>query len=187
MFGEVVRHATDGIHRVGPEVADPVAVEVHGVGAVAGGYELRVAHGPRVGTGEAAGRTLFLEGDLQKGGQFTTEEATAAGVMKGQRRQGIEHAVVTGDASVTGLDTDDGGDDLGRHAILGLGPLEGLRMRLDESGPVGDARRIQEDGAIFIPAQSMFGGAGHGIQHRLAELGVGQGRLQPVAVNTLVG
>src|SRR5690625_2256216 len=110
MLGEVVRHAANGIYRIGPQVTYSISIKIHRIGAIAGRNELRISHGASIRALQATGIHFLLPGDFKESGQLTTEECPPYRMMKRQRSQRIQYTVTSGKASITGFDADNGGN-----------------------------------------------------------------------------
>src|SRR5690554_3757754 len=184
MLGEVVRHAANGIYRIGPQVTYSISIKIHRIGAIAGRNELRISHGASIRALQATGIHFLLPGDFKESGQLTTEECPPYRMMKRQRSQRIQYTVTSGKASITGFDADNGGNHFRWDVILLFGTGKGFGMLLDELNATDNPFRLKKNLAILIPAQVALHRPGHGIQYILLEHSGVKCRLEPVTLNT---
>ncbi len=94
----------------GPDIASPVALEVHRVAKIGGGHELRLAHGPGIGAQHVRRRHVAVVEDVQGGDQLSTEEAGAPAVP-GESGQRLDHMEVAHPGAEAGLQSPNAGDD----------------------------------------------------------------------------
>mmetsp|Transcript_41232 Transcript_41232/g.96507 ORF Transcript_41232/g.96507 Transcript_41232/m.96507 type:complete len:418 (+) Transcript_41232:404-1657(+) len=185
LLGEVVGHAADCVRRAGEQVDAAVAIKVHRVLAPAAGHELRQAQRAGIAAAHLGGVQPVVAAEPQELGQLAPEKGLAlggarvlGGEVEGQRGQRVQHLEAAGDAAIKGLDAEDADDDLGRHAVLALGP--GQRgFVLGPEGQAGvDAPGVDEALAVGRP---VLGGARRRRQDELAHARQVQGLGQQVA------
>ncbi len=176
MLMKIVGDAADGIHRL-EQVALVVTVEIDGIVAVAGGYELAHAHGTGVGAFLLIQRPALFFGQLQVIGELRTEELAPGRIMKTQGVQRIQHLVAAHVGAIEGFDPDDGGDDLCRHLQFLFGPGQQFGVLLPERQTLLQPLVGQKDGPVLMPGLGLCRPR-HGIDNRLLISGLRHGIVQ---------
>ena len=155
MAGQVGSDTADHVRLAAPQVALAVLVEIDRILAVAAGDELRHAHGAGIGAAGGAGIDPLLAREQQEVLELAAEECRARRVLEGQRGERVQHRVATLVAAVIGLDAEDRGDDLRRHAVARLCPLQQIAMRAQELDAGLGPQLGHEDRAIPMPGQAL--------------------------------
>ncbi len=158
---EVVGDAADGIHRI-PQVGVAVAVKVHRIALEAGGHKLAIAHGAGVGALGFGGVHPLVAGHHQEGFQFAREELGAARIIKCQGGQCIQNAGLAHHPAPAGLHPDNADDDLRRHPVDLLRPVQLACVFTPEVDAVLHVVGGDELGAIAVPGTGRAGGLGGG-------------------------
>src|SRR3569623_1038195 len=184
VFLEVIGDAANSVHRIVPEVAVAVAVEIDRIAAEAARDELRLAEGAGVGAFHVERIDALLAGQNQVLLELAAKEFGAGRVVEGQRRERIDDAIFALVSPVAGLDADDGGDDLGRHAVSSLGALQSVDMALPELCAAFDARALNEDRAVLVP-RFAFGRTRDRVDNVLAEFHLLEPSLELRAIETV--
>ena len=182
---QVAGHAADRVGGAGLQVDVAVAVVVHCPAVDAAGHELRQAHGAGERTLHGLRVQAFAgtehEEFLQLAAEVGAAVAAAGGEVEGQRRQGVDDAVVAGDAAVEGLHADDAHHHLGRHAMALFGAEQRRLVGLPEGDTGLDATRLDEARAVGGPVLGRAGGRRHHeLLHRRHATRLGELLYQPL-------
>ena len=156
---EVVGNAAHGVVDALPDIAPPVAVEVHRVRPVARRDELSVTHGPRVGAREIERAPVLFAGEQQELRQFAAEERSSRRVVEAERRKRVDHPKAARDAAIARLDPQYRHHDLRRDPVLPRRAGEYRFVPPPELHPLLDTARRQEQRAILAPGLDPFRGA----------------------------
>ncbi len=154
---EVVGDAADGIYRI-PQVGMAVAIEVHRIALEAGGHKLAIAHGARIGALGFGGVHPLVAGHHQEGFQLAREELGTARVIKRQGGQRIQNAGLAHHPAPAGLDPDNADDDLRRHPVDLLRPVQLACVFTPEVDAVLYVVWGDELGAITVPGTGRASG-----------------------------
>src|SRR5699024_11061577 len=136
---QVVGDTADDVGRLVPQVAAAVVIEIHRIGFIAGGNELRPAHGTGIRAFSSTAVQMLGQAAFYETAQLCGEECRARRVIERKGGQCIEYAVFTDYAPVAGLETDDGGDDGCRYPVGFFRGVEDGLMLGNERGAVADA------------------------------------------------
>ena len=175
MLLQIIGDAADGVGEAAGEVLLAVAVQIHGVAAIAAGHELRNADGAGVRTLQSQGVDARVARVQQVVLQFAAEEFGARRVVEGERGERIDDAVAAGVAAVHRFHADDGDDDFFGHAIEGGGARERLALPLAEFDARLDALAREKQRAIGLPGlRARLGGRGDRCDDGGLEAGVAE-------------
>ena len=156
MFVEVVSDARQDIVPIGPEIAPAIRVGIDRISAIARRNELPGAHRAGIGTDGIEYDRTFLSVDQKKGLELGGEKVGARRIGKGQRGQGIDHAIGTHAFAIQGFDSENGQNHFGLDAESFRGCTD-QRCVFDPELRAGvDAGCIQKYSAILIPGYALL-------------------------------
>src|SRR5690606_15991705 len=96
---------------------------------------------------------------------FELGRVAAARVAEGQGVERVQYRVAAGVAAVAGFHPDDGHDQFGRHAGVGLDLVQRDAVPGQERAATVDAGLADEQGPVFGPRLDPLGRARHRVDH----------------------
>ena len=130
-----------------PDIAPPVAGEIHRMGKVRGGNELGVAHGPGPASGHRVGPDIAALHDGQRRQKLPLKEGPAPGVI-GQSGKRADQRIIPAIAAIGAFQAPDRHHHFLVHAIGRLDPIE-QRQIVAQRGLAVFNPRVR-DGAVQI-------------------------------------